>query len=75
MCDYNINIQIIPLFVFPFILFFTLSVDRWFRQHENIEKLNIQAILNAAAVHNEFIKELLVSYGKVTATYTLKLLF
>uniref|UniRef100_A0A8D3BUU7 Zinc finger MYND domain-containing protein 10 n=1 Tax=Scophthalmus maximus TaxID=52904 RepID=A0A8D3BUU7_SCOMX len=39
---------------------------RWFRQHENIEKLNIQAILNAAAVHNEFIKELLVSYGKIT---------
>lgn len=46
----------------------TLCVDRWFRQHEYIEKLNMQAILNASAMHDEFVKELLVSYGKVTAT-------
>ncbi|XP_053171267.1 zinc finger MYND domain-containing protein 10 [Scomber japonicus] len=38
---------------------------RWFRQHEYIEKLNMQAILNASAMHDEFIKELLVSYGKI----------
>ncbi|CAG07000.1 unnamed protein product, partial [Tetraodon nigroviridis] len=38
---------------------------RWFRQHEYIEKLNMQAILNASAVHDEFVKDLLVSYGKV----------
>lgn len=33
----------------------------------------MQAILNASAMHDEFVKELLVSYGKVTATalYTL----
>ncbi|XP_026204740.1 zinc finger MYND domain-containing protein 10 [Anabas testudineus] len=38
---------------------------RWFRQHECIEKLNMQAILNASAMHDEFVKELLVSYGKI----------
>ncbi|KAG7493594.1 hypothetical protein JOB18_012644 [Solea senegalensis] len=38
---------------------------RWFRQHEHIEKLNMQAILNASAMHDEFIKEQLVSYGKI----------
>nr|XP_019957103.1 PREDICTED: zinc finger MYND domain-containing protein 10 [Paralichthys olivaceus] len=42
-----------------------LGSTRWFRQHEYIEKLNIQAILNASAMHDEFIKELLVSYGKI----------
>ncbi|XP_016891870.1 zinc finger MYND domain-containing protein 10 isoform X2 [Cynoglossus semilaevis] len=30
-----------------------------------MEKLNMQAILNASAMHDEFIKELLVSYGKI----------
>ncbi|XP_059184804.1 zinc finger MYND domain-containing protein 10 [Centropristis striata] len=39
--------------------------ERWFRQHEYIEKLNMQAILNASASHDEFVKELLVSYGKI----------
>ncbi|XP_034724715.1 zinc finger MYND domain-containing protein 10 [Etheostoma cragini] len=39
--------------------------ERWFRQHECIEKLNMQAILNASAMHDEFIKELLVSFGKI----------
>lgn len=38
---------------------------RWFRQHEYIEKLNMQAILNATAMHDVFVKDLLVSYGKV----------
>ncbi|MEQ2309640.1 Zinc finger MYND domain-containing protein 10 [Ameca splendens] len=38
---------------------------RWFRQHEYIEKLNMQAILNASAMHDEFVKELLVSFGKI----------
>ncbi|XP_030277385.1 zinc finger MYND domain-containing protein 10 isoform X1 [Sparus aurata] len=38
---------------------------RWFRQHEYIEKLNMQAILNASAMHDEFVKEFLVSYGKI----------
>ncbi|XP_053724523.1 zinc finger MYND domain-containing protein 10 isoform X1 [Synchiropus splendidus] len=38
---------------------------RWFTQHEYIEKLNMQAILNASAMHDEFIKELLVLHGKI----------
>ncbi|XP_038135980.1 zinc finger MYND domain-containing protein 10 [Cyprinodon tularosa] len=38
---------------------------RWFRQHEHIERLNMQAILNASAMHDEFVKELLVSFGKI----------
>ncbi|XP_035980611.1 zinc finger MYND domain-containing protein 10 [Fundulus heteroclitus] len=38
---------------------------RWFKQHEHIEKLNMQAILSASAMHDEFVKELLVSLGKI----------
>ncbi|XP_074532514.1 zinc finger MYND domain-containing protein 10 isoform X2 [Halichoeres trimaculatus] len=38
---------------------------RWFKQYEDIVKLNMQAILNASAMHDEFVKELLVSYGKI----------
>nr|XP_005987147.2 PREDICTED: zinc finger MYND domain-containing protein 10 [Latimeria chalumnae] len=38
---------------------------RWFKQHEYIEKLNMQAILNASANEDEFVKEHLVSYGKI----------
>ncbi|KAM8917091.1 zinc finger MYND domain-containing protein 10 [Spinachia spinachia] len=39
--------------------------ERWFSQHTHIEKLNMQAILNASAVHDEFVKDLLVLYGKI----------
>ncbi|XP_008287578.1 zinc finger MYND domain-containing protein 10 [Stegastes partitus] len=42
-----------------------IGSERWFRQHEYIEKLNMQAILNASSMHDEFIKESLVSYGKI----------
>lgn len=38
---------------------------RWFRQHEFIEKLNMQAILNAQSSQEEFVKDLFVSLGKV----------
>ncbi|XP_030634318.1 zinc finger MYND domain-containing protein 10 [Chanos chanos] len=38
---------------------------RWSRQHEYIEKLNMQAILNASANQDEFVKELFVSLGKI----------
>ncbi|KAM9361848.1 zinc finger MYND domain-containing protein 10 [Symphorus nematophorus] len=38
---------------------------RWFKQHEYIAKLNMQAILNASAMHDEFVKELLVLHGKI----------
>ncbi|KAG7280554.1 hypothetical protein CRUP_028280 [Coryphaenoides rupestris] len=39
--------------------------QRWFRQHEYVEKLNMQAILNASSAHDEYIKELLVAHGKI----------
>lgn len=42
-----------------------VCVCRWFRQHEFIEKLNMQAILNASSNQEEFIKDLFVSLGKV----------
>ncbi|XP_056381150.1 zinc finger MYND domain-containing protein 10 [Hyla sarda] len=38
----------------------------WFKQHEYIEKLNMQAILNASAGQEEMIKDLLVTHGKVS---------
>ncbi|KAM9409050.1 zinc finger MYND domain-containing protein 10 [Pholidichthys leucotaenia] len=38
---------------------------RWLRLHECIEKLNMQAIMDASAMHDEFVKEMLVSYGKI----------
>ncbi|MBN3292269.1 ZMY10 protein, partial [Polypterus senegalus] len=42
--------------------------SRWFRQHEYIEKLNMQAIMNASAGQDEFVKEHLIAYGKVFST-------
>ncbi|XP_068451382.1 zinc finger MYND domain-containing protein 10 [Clinocottus analis] len=39
--------------------------ERWFRQHAYIEKLNMQAIINASSMHDEFVKEFLVSYEKI----------
>lgn len=39
--------------------------DRWNQQHENLEKLNMQAILDATASQGEPIQELLVTHGKV----------
>ncbi|XP_046882428.1 zinc finger MYND domain-containing protein 10 isoform X1 [Hypomesus transpacificus] len=42
-----------------------LFIHRWFKQHDYLEKLNMQAILNASAAQEEFIKELLVSHGKI----------
>ncbi|KAM9859162.1 zinc finger MYND domain-containing protein 10 [Aulostomus maculatus] len=38
---------------------------RWLRQHEYIEKLNMQAILSASSMRDEFVKELLVLHGKI----------
>lgn len=38
---------------------------RWNQQHENLEKLNMQAILDATASQGEPIQELLVTHGKV----------
>uniref|UniRef100_A0A9J8D5Q4 Zinc finger MYND domain-containing protein 10 n=2 Tax=Cyprinus carpio TaxID=7962 RepID=A0A9J8D5Q4_CYPCA len=42
-----------------------IGSTKWFRQHEYIEKLNMQAILNASANQEEFIKDLFVSLGKI----------
>ncbi|XP_064154274.1 zinc finger MYND domain-containing protein 10 [Anguilla rostrata] len=42
-----------------------IGCPRWFKQHEYIEKLNMQAILNATGSQDEFVKELLVSLGKI----------
>lgn len=38
---------------------------RWNQQHENLEKLNMQAILDATASQGEPIQELLVTHRKV----------
>uniref|UniRef100_G1SNJ6 Uncharacterized protein n=1 Tax=Oryctolagus cuniculus TaxID=9986 RepID=G1SNJ6_RABIT len=38
---------------------------RWTRQHESLEKLNMQAILDATASQSEPIQELLVTHGKI----------
>ncbi|XP_054450470.1 zinc finger MYND domain-containing protein 10 isoform X2 [Pteronotus mesoamericanus] len=37
----------------------------WSQQHENLEKLNMQAILDATASRGEPIQELLVTHGKI----------
>ncbi|XP_043443345.1 zinc finger MYND domain-containing protein 10 isoform X5 [Prionailurus bengalensis] len=37
----------------------------WNQQHENLEKLNMQAILDATASQGEPIQELLVTHGKI----------
>ncbi|KAK0063242.1 zinc finger MYND domain-containing protein 10 [Biomphalaria pfeifferi] len=38
---------------------------RWHQQHEYLEKLNMQAVINAAAKEEEFVKEYFISYGKI----------
>lgn len=38
---------------------------RWNKQHENLEKLNMQAILDATVSQAEPIQELLVTHGKI----------
>lgn len=39
---------------------------RWLRQHESVEKLNMHAILSAAAGQEQLLTELLVSHAKVS---------
>uniref|UniRef100_A0AAX7TC81 Zinc finger MYND domain-containing protein 10 n=1 Tax=Astatotilapia calliptera TaxID=8154 RepID=A0AAX7TC81_ASTCA len=55
--------SLLPLHNDAFLL--SLCASRWFKQHDYIEKLNMQAILNASAMHDEFVKDLLVSFGKI----------
>lgn len=44
--------------------------NAWTRQHEYLEKLNIQAILNVSADEDEFVKSFLVSHAKVPVLIT-----
>ncbi|KAI6652304.1 Zinc finger MYND domain-containing protein 10-like [Oopsacas minuta] len=37
----------------------------WFQQHEHIEKLNIQAIVNTKLETDEFVKEYLITHDKI----------
>ncbi|XP_051707576.2 zinc finger MYND domain-containing protein 10 isoform X3 [Oryctolagus cuniculus] len=42
-----------------------MGTEGWTRQHESLEKLNMQAILDATASQSEPIQELLVTHGKI----------
>ncbi|XP_067319723.1 zinc finger MYND domain-containing protein 10 isoform X2 [Anolis sagrei] len=42
-----------------------IGSHRWLRQHEYIEKLNMQAILSASAGHEQLLTELLVNNAKI----------
>ncbi|XP_023415840.1 zinc finger MYND domain-containing protein 10 isoform X2 [Cavia porcellus] len=42
-----------------------MGSEGWNQQHEKMEKLNMQAILDATASQGERIQELLVTYGKI----------
>ena len=39
---------------------------RWRQQHEYLEKLNMQALLNASQNEDEFVKEFLINHEKVS---------
>jgi zinc finger MYND domain-containing protein 10 len=45
------------------LIFFLLT--RWRQQHEYLEKLNMQAVLSASQNEDEFVKEFLITHGKV----------
>lgn len=47
------------------------SRDRWSRQREWLEKLNLQAVINVTRQTDEFVKELLISHAKVRANCSL----
>ena len=38
---------------------------QWWTRHEIVEKLNMQAIYNVNANHDEFVKDLLISHNKI----------
>lgn len=42
-----------------------MGTEGWNRQHESLEKLNMQAILDATASQSEPVQELLVTHGKI----------
>ena len=49
--------------------FVFFDYTRWMRQHEYLEKLNIQAVLHASANEDEYIKELFIQHQKVHICY------
>lgn len=49
----------------------TFMIYRWAVQHEVIEKLNMQAIVNASAQEDEFVKDFLISCDKVIVKFNL----
>ena len=46
-----------------------MTLHRWTIQHEYIEKLNMQAVLNASAMEEEFIKEFIITHDKVNSLF------
>lgn len=50
---------------------YPLKSYRWSQQHEYIEKLNMQAVLNATSNEDEYVKEFLISHEKVGPTHLL----
>ncbi|KAJ8047698.1 Zinc finger MYND domain-containing protein 10 [Holothuria leucospilota] len=47
-----------------------IGSPKWQKQHEYLEKLNMQAVVNASANEDEFIKELLISREKIPVLIT-----
>eukprot|EP00057_Strongylocentrotus_purpuratus_P030509 XP_781892.3 PREDICTED: zinc finger MYND domain-containing protein 10 [Strongylocentrotus purpuratus] len=42
-----------------------IGSTKWMKQHEYLEKLNIQAVLHASSNQDEFVKEMLLSHEKI----------
>ena len=42
------------------------SLSRWYKQHETLDRLNIQAHKNAMATTDEFVMETFVTFDKVS---------
>ncbi|XP_071784356.1 zinc finger MYND domain-containing protein 10-like [Asterias amurensis] len=47
-----------------------IGSPKWMKQHEYLEKLNIQAVLHASANEDEYIKELLIQHQKIPVIIT-----
>ncbi|RUS71390.1 hypothetical protein EGW08_020845 [Elysia chlorotica] len=43
-----------------------IGSSRWFQQHEHLEKLNMQAVVNASAKEDEYVKDFFISHDKIT---------
>ena len=52
-------------------IYIYVCVCRWLQQHEYIEKINMQAVINATNQEDEFIKEFLITHEKVTELHNL----